>query len=115
MSFIIKNTNPFAVSKLTDIGRKKLAQGKLTFTAWGIGDSEINYDREEIVDAYPNDVKLSKSSVILKPVDRNPNIKHFVYKDNVNLVNLLNDTNIETIRGTIVNKADVRGFLMMEL
>ena len=50
MSYIIDNTNPFVSIKLTETGRQQLSLGQLTFSYWGIGDSEINYNREAIVD-----------------------------------------------------------------
>ncbi len=50
MSYIIKNTNPFVSIKLTEIGRELLAQGQLNFNYWAIGDSELNYNREAIVE-----------------------------------------------------------------
>ena len=43
MSYITKSTNPFIRVKLTEIGRKKLATGQLTFNKWAVGDSEIDY------------------------------------------------------------------------
>jgi hypothetical protein len=49
MSYIINNTNPFVSIKLTEIGREKLASGSLNFSFWAIGDSEINYDREDVL------------------------------------------------------------------
>lgn len=110
MSFINKITNPFSITKLTDLGRRKLAEGKLNFTAFAIGDSEINYIREEIVDGNQNDLKLSKSSRILKSVDKQPNLKYFISKTESTLIQPLNENNIETVRGTVINKADTRGF-----
>ena len=41
MRYILNNSGAFGNIKLTDTGRRKLAEGKLTFTAWGIGDSEL--------------------------------------------------------------------------
>jgi hypothetical protein len=52
--------------------------GQLTFSHWSIGDSEINYNREIIVDANPNDVTLSASSKVLRPLDKQPNCKYFI-------------------------------------
>ena len=54
MSYItLENSNsPIVNVKLTDTGRKKLAQGQLNFSAWAIGDSEINYDSEEVSDIW---------------------------------------------------------------
>ena len=73
MSYIIKNTGPFVSIKLTEKGREQLAQGQLNFSFWGIGDSEINYDREAIVDANPSSITLSATSNQILPPDPNAN------------------------------------------
>jgi hypothetical protein len=51
------------------MGREQLAKGALNFQYWAIGDSEINYDREEIVNNNPTDVTLSGISRIMRPFD----------------------------------------------
>lgn len=78
MSYIIKSTSPFVSIKLTEKGREQLSQGLLNFSSFAIGDSEINYNREEIVDANPTDITLSATSKIMRPFDRQPNIKTFI-------------------------------------
>ena len=40
MSYIIPSTSPFVSIKLTEKGREQLAQGKLNFSYWAVGDSE---------------------------------------------------------------------------
>jgi hypothetical protein len=43
MAFILKN-NPTVINiKLTNAGRKALAEGRLNFDKWAVGDSEIDY------------------------------------------------------------------------
>jgi hypothetical protein len=95
------------------MGRQKLAQGKLTFTSWAIGDSEINYAREDIYDNYGStDVSVSGTSKVLRPFDQQPNIKSYVTSvsnQNQNL-NPLNTNQISTIKAVINNKAEDRGF-----
>lgn len=114
MSYIINNTSAFVNIKLTETGRQKLAQGQLNFTSWGIGDSEINYDREEIYDlpTSTTDVSLSGSSRILRPVDRQPDIKSYITanSNNNNNLNLLNSSQISTIKAIVNNEAKDRGF-----
>ena len=78
MSYIIKSTSPFVSVKLTQIGRQQLSMGKLNFSTWAIGDSEINYGRESIIDANPTDITLSATCQILRPFDQQPNIKTFI-------------------------------------
>jgi hypothetical protein len=110
MSYIINNSGAFVNIKLTDTGRKKLAEGKLNFTAWGIGDSELNYNREEIVDNYQSDPELSGTSMILRPVDRQPNLTSFISIDGVTPTNPLTSNQINTLKAIVNNKAAERGF-----
>ena len=78
MSYIINNSDPFISIKLTDVGRQQLAKGALNFSFWAIGDSEINYNREEIVEGNLGDATLSAGTRILRPVDIQPDIKSFI-------------------------------------
>jgi len=110
MSYIINNTGAFINTKLTETGRRKLAEGKLNFTAWSIGDSEINYNREAIVDEFQSNPSLSGSSRILRPFDRQPNITSFITTDGNTTANILTPNQINTIKAVISNKADERGF-----
>ena len=70
MSYIIKSTSPFVSVKLTEKGRENLAKGQLNFAYWGLGDSEINYNREAVVDANQTDATLSGASKVLRPFDK---------------------------------------------
>ena len=81
MSYIINTTSPFVSVKLTTEGRQKLSMGQLNFTSWAIGDSELDYNREAIVDANPSDVSLSATSKVFRPFDMQPNLKSFVTPD----------------------------------
>jgi hypothetical protein len=110
MSYIINNTNPFISIKMTEVGREQLAKGSLNFTYWAIGDSEINYVREEIVNNNPTDVTLSGISKVMRPFDKQPNIKSFISKGASDPLNLINNTNIRTVKAIVNNEADERGF-----
>ena len=112
MSYIINNTSAFVNIKLTETGRQKLAQGQLNFTSWGIGDSEINYDREALTDNNPSDITLSGSSRILRPVDRQPDIKSYITanSNSNNNLNTLDSSQITTIKAIVNNEAQDRGF-----
>jgi hypothetical protein len=110
MSYIIKNTSPFVSIKLTEIGRENLAKGQLNFSNWGLGDSELNYAREEIVDANQSDISLSGSSKILRPFDRQPNIKSFITKSDDVLLTKLNQSDISVVKAVVNNLATERGF-----
>jgi hypothetical protein len=110
MSYIIKSTSPFVSVKLTQIGRQQLSMGKLNFSSWAIGDSEINYGRESIVDANPTDVTLSATSQVLRPFDQQPNIKTFITpNNNVNPFQAIDSSVINVVKAIVNNKATDRG------
>lgn len=110
MSYIINNTDPFISIKLTQKGREQLAKGSLNFRYWGIGDSEINYGREEIVNSNPSDITLSGLSKVMRPFDKQPDIKSFITSGVNGPLNPINNTNIRTVKAVVNNKADERGF-----
>lgn len=111
MSYIIKSSSPFVSIKLTTIGRELLSQGRLNFSFWAIGDSEINYNREAIVDANPTDVTLSASSAILRPLDKQPNIKSFVLPSNTtNPFQPIDGSVLNVVKAIVNNEATERGF-----
>ena len=105
MSYIIKSATPFASTKLTEKGREKLAKGQLTFNSWAIGDSEINYDRELLLD----DLTISGSSKILRPKDRQPDLKYFINTGAASPLIAFNSNDIRCIKAVINNEADERG------
>ena len=104
MSYIINTTNPFVSTKLTEKGREKLSKGELTFNSWAIGDSEINYDRAILSNTYPLDEAYSRIDKIMKPKDRQPNIKYFVNNGSLSPLNTLQQSNIKTMK-IVVNNA----------
>ncbi len=111
MSYIIKSTSPFVSIKLTQKGREQLAQGKLNFSHWAIGDSEINYNREAIVDANPTDVTLSATSAVFRPFDRQPNIKTFITPSNSTTPYQTVDSSVlNVVKAIVNNQAAERGF-----
>ena len=110
MSYIINNTDAYVNSKLTELGRQKLAQGTLNFSFWAIGDSEINYDREAILDANPSDATLSAMTRILRPKDRQPDIKSWVMTGGTNPFQVMTPANIKTLKIVVNNEAKERGF-----
>lgn len=110
MSYIIKSTSPFISIKLTEVGRRRLASGQLNFSHWAIGDSEINYTREQIVDGNQSNITLSGTSSLMRPFDHQPNIKSFITNAAGAHLNLLNSSNINVVKAVINNKATERGF-----
>lgn len=110
MSYIIDNTNPFVSIKLTETGRQQLSLGQLTFSYWGIGDSEINYNREAIVDANQSVPTLSGTSKIFRPFDKQPKIKSFITRVDNEPFTSINAGNMHVIKAVVNNLAEERGF-----
>jgi hypothetical protein len=111
MSYIIKNTSPFVSIKLTQSGRELLSQGKLTFSYWAIGDSEINYERESIIDGDPISFPSTESSVVMRPLDRQPKLKSFIYPSTSNdYYKPINGSVLNVVKVVANNEATERGF-----
>lgn len=111
MSYIINSTNPFVSIKLTETGRQQLALGQLNFSFYGIGDSEINYGRESIVDTNPTNPVLSATTRILRPFDQQPNLKYFITpSDDLTPYRALTNANKHVIKAIVNNQAKERGF-----
>lgn len=111
MSYIINSTNPFVSIKLTEKGREQLSLGQLTFSYWGIGDSEINYGREAVVANNLGNAALSASTRILRPFDQQPNIKYYISSQNATTpFKTLDSSNKSVVKAIVNNKAEERGF-----
>jgi hypothetical protein len=110
MSYIIKSTSPYINIKLTEVGRKQLASGQLNFSNWAIGDSELNYEREAILDANPTDPILSATSRVFRPVDQQPNFESYIIDSNGNHLFPMTQANINVVQAIVNNQAEERGF-----
>lgn len=99
MSYIIKKNEPLVNLKLTDIGRRNLSEGKLTFTYFGLGDGEMDYssDNYELVE-------------ILRPTDNQHGIQYPVPSEvGFPIIPISTLTSIPTI---ISSPTDERGFFL---
>jgi hypothetical protein len=74
MAFIEKKDPVVINIKLTSKGRELLSTGGLTFKYFAIGDSEIDYEFNNVTGVIPFD------SSILRPVDKNPSLLSYVTK-----------------------------------
>ena len=79
MAFIDKQDSTVLNIKLTSKGRELLAEGKLNFKYFAIGDSEIDYGlNEEIQNDYYSSGYTGFDSSVLRAMDKNPNIISFI-------------------------------------
>ena len=100
MSYIIDRGSPLFLTKLTDDGRRAIAQGTFNLSHYGVGDSEVAYDAVDNV--------LLK---ILKTKDRQPNIKTFIQKGGeCESIHPIMPTQVNVVRTRVYNKARDRGF-----
>ena len=114
MSYIIKKTSPFVSIKLTQLGREQLSLGRLTFSHWAIGDSEINYERESVVEDNPNNFPLSATTMVMRPFDRQPNLKYYIYPSaSGDFYKPINGSVLSVNKIVVNNQAQDRGFFFL--
>lgn len=104
MGFIIKDETIFVATKLTDIGRKKISEGKFNPTKFKIGDSEIDYK-------YYNDNNIIiGNSFVTKPYDRYQEIKHPITRLSGGVDISYNIEDIISTTNTITKDLPILGF-----
>lgn len=75
MSYIIKKNDPLVNVKLTNNGRRNLAEGTLNFTYFGLGDAEMDYTTDDVTNVN-----------ILRPSDNAFSMNYPVSSDGENTV-----------------------------
>ena len=63
MGYIVKDTQGLIVSRITDVGRRKISQGNFNIKYFQIGDSEINYGGLQL-NGVQNETLASQSQVL---------------------------------------------------
>lgn len=107
MAFIVK-TDPTVIHiKLTDKGRQQLASGKLTFSKFSLGDSEINYAFNEEIGFDTFEQK------ILRPKDNNPNIVSFL-EETISGATMITLPTVVANTSVITNTAPEKGFFVAQ-
>jgi hypothetical protein len=97
MSYIIKKNDPLVNVKLTNNGRRNLAEGTLNFTYFGLGDSEMDYTTDDVSNVN-----------ILRPSDNTLSINYPVSSDGVNEITPI--TLVNAIPNEVYTSAIERGF-----
>ena len=113
MAYIIKNTSGLVNTRVTDVGRQKLSQGKFNIAYFQVGDSEISYDK------LPSTYNQS-NSFILEPGFNSQNtsgvpqsnkqyVKYPYYADS-NQRNTYGIPFMDSTIDPVFNRAPLRGF-----
>ena len=58
MAYIIKNTSGLINTRLTDVGRRNIAQGNFNISYFQIGDSEVSYDAAQGYNIVNNNILM---------------------------------------------------------
>jgi hypothetical protein len=88
--------------------------GQLTFSHWVLVILKLTII-EIIVDANPNDVTLSASSKVLRPLDKQPNCKYFITPIGASSYQILDGGSLNVIKAVVNNEATERGFFQGRL
>jgi hypothetical protein len=103
MSFIPKDLSVINI-KLTNAGRQALAEGRLNFAKFALGDSEIDY-------GFNNKIDFDAfNHFILRPKDGQPDISSFILRENDTGTTFTNLSSIPSNTSIIENPATTRGF-----
>ena len=111
MAYIIPcSSNAFVNIKLTEKGRELLSLGQLNFASYAVGCSEVDYNREIVVENNPSDTLLSRTSRILRPKDQNPELRYYVKpSSSASPLIALQSSDRRSIKAVVVNSATTRG------
>ena len=97
MSYIIKKSDPMVNLKLTNLGRRNLSAGNLSFVNFGLGDGEMDYTSDT-----PQNIN------ILRPADNQHDIQYPVPSDGSNY--RLPISILTSVPNVIYAQAKERGF-----
>ena len=119
MGYIKKDSVAYVSAKLTDYGRERLALGKLNFSYWGFGDSEIDYgtfndDYTWLNNGAGGNVDLGLLN-ILRPADNPPGPRYPLLRIPGNSGSTHTAISSPELNKTIINnQAVTRGFFTGE-
>jgi hypothetical protein len=103
MSYILKESSAFINAKLTDYGRKQLSLGKLNFSFWGLGDSEMDYE------TLNTNFDLTTFN-ILRPKDNNNDLKYPLIRLSSDIDFYQTLPTLQSFEQKVINQAKTRGF-----
>mgnify|MGYP003143655812 FL=1 len=119
MGYIKKDSVAYVSAKLTDYGRERLALGRLNFSYWGFGDSEIDYGTFNNTYTWLNNGNGGNVDLglldILRPADAPPGQRYPLLRVPGNSGSSYTSINSPEVLKTVVNnQAVTRGFFTGE-
>ncbi len=86
MGYIIKDTQGLVVTRLTDVGRRKISQGNFNISYFQVGDSEVNYTAitdYNLADSYVLEPAYNAQNNVGVPQSTKNNVKYpFLLQNN---------------------------------
>jgi hypothetical protein len=113
MAYIIKNTSGLVNTRVTDVGRQKLSQGKFNIAYFQVGDSEISYDKLPLTYNQSNSFILepgfNSQNTSGVPQSNKQYVKYPYYADS-NQRNTYGIPFMDSTIDPVFNRAPLRGF-----
>tara|TARA_R110000803_G_scaffold47825_6_gene99624 strand:- start:2284 stop:4623 length:2340 start_codon:yes stop_codon:yes gene_type:complete len=110
MGYIQKDSVAYVSAKLTDYGRRQLAVGKLNFSYWGFGDSEMDYGSFNNTYSWATTTDLGSMGV-LRPSDNPSGVRYPLLRVAGNTGSTYSSVNSINLNETIINnQAITRGW-----
>ena len=114
MGYILKNTSGLINSKLTDVGRQKISQGRFNISYFQVGDSEMVYNRISNTSFVNSNLMILEAGFNAHnatgiPESNKQNVKYPYYVEG-NGGNTYGIPFIDSVVSPIFNTAAMRGF-----
>jgi hypothetical protein len=112
MAYILKNTSGLINTRFTDVGRQKLAEGKLEIKYFQVGDSEVSYDAIPGYDQSNNfilEASYNAQNLTIQPQTNKMNVKYPFYLRG-STGNTYGLAISESVVSPVFNSASPRGF-----
>jgi hypothetical protein len=113
MAYIIKNTSGLVNTRITDVGRQKLSQGKFNVAYFQVGDSEISYDKlpssYNQSNSYVLEPGFNSQNISGVPQSNRQYVKYPYYTDS-NQLNTYGIPFMDSQVDSVFNRAPLRGF-----
>ena len=113
MAYIIKNTSGLVNTRVTDVGRQKLSQGRFSVKYFQVGDSEVSYDKlpstYNQANSFVLEPQFNSQNASGVPQSNKQYVKYPYYADS-NQRNTYGIPFMDSVIDSVYNRAPLRGF-----